>query len=83
MRAYFRRDAPAHITLDEVAEEHVELLQSLGTRDESSVLPVLEAHIRNHVIFGGGDGERRMRGETIVIAATPKREDLASQVDRA
>lgn len=83
VRAYFRRDAPAHITLDEVAEEHAELLQSLGTRDESSVLPVLEAHIRNYVIFGGGDGERRMRGETIVIAATPKREDLASQVDRA
>lgn len=83
VRAHFRRDAPAHITLDEVVEEHAELLQSLRTRDESGVLPVLEAHIQNYLIFRGSGGEREMGGETIVVAATPTTEDPASRVDRA
>ncbi len=77
VRAHFRRDAPAHRTPYEVVEEHAELLAVLRTRNESAVLPVLEAHIRNYLIFGEGGEERVTSGEMLVVADTAKREDLA------
>jgi DNA-binding GntR family transcriptional regulator len=52
VRAYFRRDAPAHADPEEVAAEHDELLQALRDRDEALVLATLERHIKNYL---GGD----------------------------
>jgi DNA-binding GntR family transcriptional regulator len=49
VRAYFRRDAPAHRTPDEVAAEHERLLEALRARDESAVLATLQEHILNYL----------------------------------
>ncbi len=54
VRAYFRRDAPAHPSPFELPDEHQELLDALRTRDEATVMAVLERHIWNH--FNVGDG---------------------------
>lgn len=77
VRAHFRRDAPAHMTPYEVVEEHAELLAVLRTRNESAVLPVLEAHIRNYLIFGDGSEERAPSDEMSVGADTLNRKNLA------
>lgn len=53
VRAYFRRDAPAHTDAEEVAAEHDELLQALRDRDEVLVLATLERHINNYLEVGG------------------------------
>lgn len=52
VRAYFRRDAPAHTDAEEVAAEHDELLQALRDRDEALVLATLERHINNYLEVG-------------------------------
>jgi DNA-binding GntR family transcriptional regulator len=54
VRAYFRRDAPAHQRADEIAEEHDELLQALRARDEAQLLETLARHI--HHYFGPPGG---------------------------
>jgi len=46
VRAYFRRDAPAHARAEEVADEHAELLAALTGDDEALLLETLERHIR-------------------------------------
>jgi DNA-binding GntR family transcriptional regulator len=54
VRAYFRRDAPAHASRDggEVADEHEELLRALRDRDEALVLRTLAEHITNYLAPG-------------------------------
>lgn len=47
VRAYFRRDAPIHSRLEELAEEHEELLDVLRRGDEAQVLSTLRRHICN------------------------------------
>lgn len=58
VRAHFRRDAPAHASSLEVVDEHEEMLDALRTRDEPTVLAMLEDHIRNYFSVGGADGNR-------------------------
>jgi len=55
VRAYFRRDAPAHPRVDEVADEHDELLRALTKRDEAQLIATLERHIGNYLEPPGGD----------------------------
>jgi DNA-binding GntR family transcriptional regulator len=50
VRAYFRRDAPAHPRADELAEEHQELLDALAAGDEAQLIETLTRHI--HHYFG-------------------------------
>jgi DNA-binding GntR family transcriptional regulator len=45
VRAYFRRDAPAHPSRDAVADQHQRLLEALASRDEERVLDELNRHI--------------------------------------
>lgn len=54
VRAYFRRDAPAHPRPEELADEHRELLEALRARDETQLLNTLTRHI--HHYFGPPDG---------------------------
>lgn len=49
VRAYFRRDAPIHSRLQEIAEEHQELLDVLRNGDEAQVLETLRRHIANYL----------------------------------
>jgi DNA-binding GntR family transcriptional regulator len=51
VRAYFRRDAPAHARADanEVADEHQELLDAIRRRDEALVVETLQRHITNYL----------------------------------
>ena len=53
VRAHFRRDAPVHPSPFELPDEHEELLDALRTRDEATVLAVLERHIWHY--FNVGD----------------------------
>jgi DNA-binding GntR family transcriptional regulator len=53
VRAYFRRDAPAHASLDEVADEHEEL-RALQGGDEAALMATLERHILHY--FGPANG---------------------------
>jgi DNA-binding GntR family transcriptional regulator len=55
VRAYFRRDVPAHVTPLEVVAEHEQLLDVLRTRDERTVVTVLETHIRNFMRFDSSE----------------------------
>ncbi len=55
VRAYFRRDAPAHAPLDEVADEHDELLQALRGGDEQQLLATLERHILHYLAPSEGN----------------------------
>lgn len=48
VRAYFRRDAPAHPAPDAVAAQHERLLTALKDRDERAALETLEEHIRSY-----------------------------------
>ena len=48
VRAYFRRDAPAHPRADELADEHQELLDALAAGDEAQLLDTLTRHIRHY-----------------------------------
>lgn len=48
VRAHFRRDAPAHLSPFELPDEHQQLLEALRSRDEATVLAVLEVHIWNY-----------------------------------
>jgi DNA-binding GntR family transcriptional regulator len=45
VQAYFRRDAPAHRSHDEVADQHQRLLEAVASRDEARVVDELERHI--------------------------------------
>ncbi len=54
VRAYFRRDAPAHHSLEELATEHEELLSALRSGDEQRLDETLGRHIHNH--FGRNRG---------------------------
>jgi DNA-binding GntR family transcriptional regulator len=49
IRAHFRRDAPAHQTPDEVAEQHERLLTALRDRDESATAEEIERHILDYL----------------------------------
>ena len=51
VRAYFRRDAPAHASAnaDEVADEHAELLAALRNGEEGVLLETLGQHINNYL----------------------------------
>jgi DNA-binding GntR family transcriptional regulator len=50
VRAYFRRDAPAHPRADELADEHQELLDALAAGQEAELIETLTGHI--HHYFG-------------------------------
>jgi DNA-binding GntR family transcriptional regulator len=56
VRAYFRRDAPIHSRLEEIADEHEELLVVLQRRDEAQLLETLRGHICNFLEPAGPDG---------------------------
>jgi DNA-binding GntR family transcriptional regulator len=58
VRAHFRRDAPVHPSPFELPDEHQELLDALRTRDEATVLAVLERHIWNYFNVNGDGGDR-------------------------
>lgn len=58
VRAYFRRDAPIHTRLEDVAEEHEELIEALQRRDEAEVLETVRAHILNFLEPAGLDGPK-------------------------
>jgi DNA-binding GntR family transcriptional regulator len=53
VRAYFRRDAPAHESHYAVADQHQALLTALAAGDEKKLLDVVDAHIHLHL---GADG---------------------------
>jgi DNA-binding GntR family transcriptional regulator len=48
VRAYFRRDAPAHTSPDELADEHEALLLALRSGEEAQVVATLARHIEKH-----------------------------------
>ena len=50
--AHFRRDASVHPSPFELPDEHQELLDALRTRDEATVLAVLERHIWHYFSVG-------------------------------
>ncbi len=58
VRAYFRRDAPIHSRLDEIADEHQELVEILQRGKEGPVLETLRGHIYNYLEPSGSDGSR-------------------------
>ena len=58
VRAHFRRDAPAHPSPFELPDEHQQLLDALRTRDEATVLAVLEVHIWNYFKLNGQERGR-------------------------
>lgn len=45
VRAYFRRDAPAHASPGQVVDQHVRLLDALRTRDEETADAALVEHV--------------------------------------
>lgn len=49
VRAYFRRDAPAHDTPRSVAAQHQRLLSALRSGNEEKVLTEVDEHIRTHL----------------------------------
>lgn len=49
VRAYFRRDAPAHDDPMGVAKQHQELLDVIKAGDEAAVLDAVERHIHIHL----------------------------------
>lgn len=49
VRAYFRRDAPAHEDASAVPEQHQVLLDVLRTGDEAAVLEAIDIHIHIHL----------------------------------
>lgn len=55
IRAYFRRDAPAHPSPSDVPDQHQELLDVLTTRDEQGVVEALEGHIREFLVLDDRD----------------------------
>jgi DNA-binding GntR family transcriptional regulator len=55
VRAYFRRDAPAHPRADEIADEHQELLDVLAAGGEAELMATLTRHI--HHYFGPAAAE--------------------------
>lgn len=54
VRAYFRRDAPAHPSRYAVAEQHERLLAQLRAGDEAALLSELDEHIHTY-LRGGAD----------------------------
>jgi DNA-binding GntR family transcriptional regulator len=58
VRAHFRRDAPAHPSPFDLPDEHQRLLDALRTRDEATVLAVLEEHIWNYFRLNGEERGR-------------------------
>ena len=53
VRAYFRRDAPAHADPFSVAAQHQELLDVLRTGSEEAVLAAIDRHIHTHLSPNG------------------------------
>lgn len=49
VRAYFRRDAPAHADPADVARQHQELLDVIRAGDRDEVLDAVERHIHIHL----------------------------------
>lgn len=49
VRTYFRRDAPIHARLEEIADEHQQLLEVLASGDENQVIDTLRGHIMNYL----------------------------------
>lgn len=49
VRAYFRRDAPAHDDPTAVAKQHQELLDVLRSGNEAAVLEAIDRHIHIHL----------------------------------
>lgn len=58
VRAYFRRDAPAHHNRYEVADQHQVLLAALCSGDEDEMLKLLDEHIHTF-LDPTGQGVRR------------------------
>lgn len=56
VRAYFRRDAPIHSRLEEIADEHQELVEVLQRGEEPPVLDTLRRHIYNYLEPSNPDG---------------------------
>ncbi len=56
VRAYFYRVSPRHTSLEEIADEHRELLDALLTRDPDRVLATLAPHILVDKLLGPADG---------------------------
>ncbi|TDD67420.1 GntR family transcriptional regulator [Jiangella aurantiaca] len=56
VRAYFRRDAPAHADTADVARQHQELLDVIRGGDRDAVLDAVERHIHIHLAPGGAGG---------------------------
>ena len=52
VRAYFRRDAPAHTDPRTVPAQHQELLDVLRTGSEEAVLDAIDRHIHTHLSPG-------------------------------
>ncbi|MEJ7742358.1 MAG: GntR family transcriptional regulator [Nocardioidaceae bacterium] len=57
VRAYFRRDAPAHDDPMAVAKQHQELLDVIKTGDEAAVLDAIDRHIHIHLAPKSGADE--------------------------
>jgi DNA-binding GntR family transcriptional regulator len=56
VRAYFRRDAPAHPSPDAVVAQHAALLDALRVGEEATVLAALDEHIRTYLAPRGEHG---------------------------
>ena len=48
VRAYFRRDAPGHVTPDAVADQHQRLLEALVAGSVQALLEAVDDHIHTH-----------------------------------
>ncbi|CAN5452797.1 GntR family transcriptional regulator [soil metagenome] len=57
VRAYFRRDAPAHADARTVPAQHQELLDVLKTGSETAVLDAIDHHIHIHLSPGVASDE--------------------------
>jgi DNA-binding GntR family transcriptional regulator len=59
VRAYFRRDAPAHQDHYEVADQHQHLLDALTASDPDALVTAVEQHVHRHL--GKDASQRRTR----------------------
>jgi DNA-binding GntR family transcriptional regulator len=59
VRAYFRRDAPAHPDHYEVANQHQQLLDALTAGDPAALIAAVDQHVHRHLGKDGEDKEAR------------------------
>jgi DNA-binding GntR family transcriptional regulator len=70
VRAYFRRDAPAHQHHYEVADQHQQLLDALTAGDADALVIAVEQHVHRHL---GKDASQRRPRQTRKASPSDRR----------